>query len=534
MSWKWIKKDYFELARRVNRDEARGVISHSVNSLDLRQTPDGIRELVRIIYDSLLAREIQYALEPSSSAAPTSQYVRTQSDILEVSREGDCLDLALLFCAVCLERELLPVLIVLDGHAFAAVSLKHDLYAWNERPREELDLFLDVPVGQDKVDKIRELVESDVYLAVECTGFARSGNLRPPYPEGIDRQQDGTLTFERATKAGAEQFDWLHERQFDGALDIAVAHRHWGLDPVTRLNSRSRAFDRRGAKFRDEAHDPLPYRLDRNEQEEELKRAMLEHHSSSPRRPLICVVHGAEEECHREFVERLGRIFLPDTLSSWYPQKVKRVPLLSISMKVSMKKIADKNWEAIFWGDLGEGIIGDRLASPDDIVKLVCGQKVGVIVHAPLLSEELDGLLLDRLHFFFEFWNRWQNIPEQLLLIVCLSLKFQDRYEVKRSRYQIWKSEGLNDRLRTYVTELDFRTYENVHGVCLPQLEAISQTDAETAVNDELVSLRYGLTESDVRRIYKQSNLCTPKGRIPMDTLLDQFSVHSRSAGYER
>jgi iSTAND domain-containing protein len=524
MAWKWSTIDHLGLTYFVNADEARGLVSPNVNPLDLRQQ-NRIREIVGAIYEDLLSKGIKYALEPSSSSERV-QDIRTHSEVIKF-QEGTCLDLALLFCGVCLAFELLPVLIILHRHAFVAVSLNYDLYALNRRAQREGNLFENILAGQDKADSISELIGNGTYLAIECTGFARSQSLLPPHPEGIDRQRDGTLTFDRAIEAAEEHFFGLHRRDFQFALDIATAHRYWDMKPLLESEQRGRSFQFRGIEASPE-FNPLPYLLDRSEQEKATKKAVLEHRISSPQRPLICVVHGDEYECHDEFMDRIEKISLPTILASWYPEEVKRIPPLRRQMKLSLKEISDSNWEEMFWQDLAEAIIGDRTGARDRVINLISSHKVAVIIYTPFLSEELDGGLLDRLRFFFEFWDRWQDLSEKLLLFVCLGLKYQRRYDVKRRRYQIWKSEGLNYRLRRYVKELNFKDYENLHGLCLPELEAIPQADAEAAVNHELVIQRYGLRGRDVRRIYNQPNLCTPEGRIPMDNLLDQLLSHSR------
>jgi hypothetical protein len=72
------------------------------------------------------------------------------------------------------------------------------------------------------------------------------------------------------------------------------------------------------------------------------------------------------------------------------------------------------------------------------------------------------------------------------------------------------------------VEELDFKNFKDIQGVCLPQLEAINQTDATAAVKN-VYSSQSGLTERDVIRVYNQSRRRDKKGRIPMLHLLDHL-----------
>jgi hypothetical protein len=527
MPEKWSKVDRFRLATYVNR-EVKSKVALNINILDFLQKPDGIREIVKTIYNTLLERQIRYAIEPSTSS-PTVQYIRTYSEILGPGNEGTCLDLALLFCGMCLGCELIPILIVLDGHALVCVSLNFNLHQLSRRGRDELNLFYNILVDQDKADQIKDLIISGSYLAVECTGFAQSKLLQPPYPEGVGRQQDGTLSFDRAIAAGTEHFEGLTKRPFQYALDIATAQYFHDIDPikdsVKDFASPSLVSSRANLKL----SDPLPYLLDRSEQEKELRNAILGHRISSPLRPLLCIVHGDEFECHAGFLDRLEKISLPKILGFWYPEEVKQIPPLRIRMQLSLKSITDKNWEEIFWEDLATAITDDLRTPRDDVFNLISSRKVAILIDAPLLSEKMDGISIAHLNYFFEFWNRWQNLPEKLLLTICLSFKYQRRYEVKRQWYHFKKRKGLNDKLREFVRDLTFEKYKNLSGICLPELQAIPQTDAEAAVSHDLVRQRYGFTDLDVISIYQRSDLCTSDGRIPMYTLLEQFTERSRN-----
>jgi tetratricopeptide (TPR) repeat protein len=126
---------------------------------------------------------------------------------------------------------LLPILIVLEGHALAAVSLNHGVR--NRTYRPELALFETRPLTD--VAALRPLVEGQApdFLIVECTGFARSDALSRetdrPYPESVGREQ-GVLTFERALAAGLKQLE-EPRRPFKFALDIAVAQFDWRVEP---------------------------------------------------------------------------------------------------------------------------------------------------------------------------------------------------------------------------------------------------------------------------------------------------------------
>lgn len=71
---------------------------------------------------------------------------------------------------------------------------------------------------------------------MECTGFAHSDALEQAaeaWPETQNRV-GGVLSFERAVEAGRKQLDSA-SRPFQFALDVAVAHYDWRVEPYTVL-----------------------------------------------------------------------------------------------------------------------------------------------------------------------------------------------------------------------------------------------------------------------------------------------------------
>jgi hypothetical protein len=225
MAWEWSKVDEKGLARFVTAEAVR-LVTLPINRQDLTHHSNNRRQVVEAIYNALAAKGVKYTPEkyhPSAALQP----IRTPDEILKAPREGTCLDLAGLFCGLCLGNELLPLLVVIEGHALAAISLTHGLREWNALDRQERELFEHEPLTDP--NRLRELVDSGAYLAIECTGFSQSKNLPESVPEGIGRTGDGLMPFDRAVTAGHEQLDCV-DRPFRFAIDIAVAHYHWRIE----------------------------------------------------------------------------------------------------------------------------------------------------------------------------------------------------------------------------------------------------------------------------------------------------------------
>jgi hypothetical protein len=210
------------------------------NLAQIEATRARLREIriaiVRTIYETLSALNppIRYTLDPYS-AVRVQQTIRSPGEILESLRQGTCVDLAALFCGLCLSQKMLPVVILLrdpstrERHALAAVSLEEDFEEWDSGDRYGRDTIAQnrlVPPGGAK--SLRSWIEAGRYLAVECTGFA----ALPGAPESSGRV-DGLLPFDHAVQLGLEALADPH--RFLYAIDVATAQMAWGLAPYEPL-----------------------------------------------------------------------------------------------------------------------------------------------------------------------------------------------------------------------------------------------------------------------------------------------------------
>src|SRR5258705_3939914 len=122
MDWPaWPKTDEKGLSRYVcpeaaGRFRVRGIVRYDLLA---RGRP---QELLERIYDELLKSDVRYARE-LPDVKQDVQPVRPPEVILNGAGDATCLDLALLFAGLCLGNELLPLVVVLNGHALVAVSL---------------------------------------------------------------------------------------------------------------------------------------------------------------------------------------------------------------------------------------------------------------------------------------------------------------------------------------------------------------------------------------------------------------------------
>jgi len=206
----------------------------AINRLDLLHQ-EGVEALLRELYTLLRDQRITCDVEPPAPAMAARQPIRTIDTILSEKR-GTCLDLSLLFCAVCLAHDLAPLLIVLEGHAFVAVATGRTLQQPHGEgmPAFERGMLASFDALRDQVPRL--------YLPVECTGFAAGAGLSREYPEGRGRERcDGCMSFDRAVRAGEEYLNahivpagatpGAAQRPFLYALDIVTLQDRYGFMP---------------------------------------------------------------------------------------------------------------------------------------------------------------------------------------------------------------------------------------------------------------------------------------------------------------
>jgi hypothetical protein len=187
---------------------------------DYQQNSQGRYALVKKIYNALCTAGIEYA--QSEDDKPHRQNIRTPEEILYTEHKGNCLDLTILFCALCWHYRLLPILIYVKtegcDHVVAAVSLKGNRDNWQESVQfsEGLGKLTDKQTLQD-------ICKKQGYIAIECTGFGKSKSWNQN-----SQQNDRLLPFEQAKNRG-KQILTEDRCSLKFAIDIALTHsnKYW-------------------------------------------------------------------------------------------------------------------------------------------------------------------------------------------------------------------------------------------------------------------------------------------------------------------
>jgi|GEM_PF-711516 len=240
--YEWARAEERALARYVDPDDlpTEFKLPPDVNRLDVFAEGKG-QGVAELLYKRMCEQNIQYDLAPFHPRSGIIQSIRKPATILAEKR-GTCLDLAVLFAAMCLDSDLLPLVVVVDGHAFAGLSLTRTRRDDKKAPQAlawDKGKLVDLSV-------LQELAGSE-YLFVECTGAAQSKKALASkesegFPEKLKRGEAGLMSFERACEAGRAQLLQHarvadgpanpHQRTFLYALDIHDLQVKQGFEPI--------------------------------------------------------------------------------------------------------------------------------------------------------------------------------------------------------------------------------------------------------------------------------------------------------------
>ena len=197
---------------RVLRSAAEKLAAYGHSSaLDGYQSSDPKRAymLTASIYAAIAGLGVHYA-QPPASFEKNGQKIRRPKSIVD-NGLATCLDTSVLFAAALEAAGLNSVVVMLDGHAIAAVWLvKRTL------PKTQ----------ETDITELRKAIAARELIAFETTGVTH----RPP------------LTFQQAVKLGAEKLSDESPQRFVSAIDVARS-RSSGIMPLASHDASENADD---------------------------------------------------------------------------------------------------------------------------------------------------------------------------------------------------------------------------------------------------------------------------------------------------
>jgi hypothetical protein len=256
----------------------------------------------------------------------------------------------------------------------------------------------------------------------------------------------------------------------------------------------------------------LPYLCDRNDQEEALAEALRGHQSERGGRPLVCLVHGNELECHAEYLERMQYRFL----RRYFNLEARRMEVKDYSLRPSRRALGAGR----FWACLGQALFDDGAASQAEVWQLIARHEEPMMLILELCTEDFVEPGESLLRSVIDFCDGWPDLPPGRAVILCVSLKYQRFDRAGFFDFRKRKLRQLNQTLRGSIAGGEFVSRANVSVAALPELEAIPRGDVERWKRGEQVR---GLSDREVSSWFADRTLCNDKGCIPMELLAEKL-----------
>ena len=258
-----------------------------------------------------------------------------------------------------------------------------------------------------------------------------------------------------------------------------------------------------------EALSVRPYFLNRSEQQYAL-RPVLKKLKQTPNRPLVCIIHGDDCECHDMFLMCLEKFFLSEFLDSEPPPN----GISSYHLRFPEKFRDMKYFQNQLQNSLAMSIPNcQRAESNEEINQILAGHRRPVMLDATIIADDWPKHGSQIIISFLEFWNKWPELfPEQFLIVfLCIKYKskqycgFFERFcfqpvnrEISKFLERLSSGQGSGEQVMIFALSLLIQTglyqlvslllqnypgqlseFKGLVGTVLPKLEGITRTQAE-------------------------------------------------------
>jgi hypothetical protein len=306
-------------------------------------------------------------------------------------------------------------------------------------------------------------------------------------------------------------------RGIEYLLERANSAKEWtntdGVNPdFRRVQSKGRPAHREVPKL-------LHFHCNRTDQENQIEEALKR---AGPGGPLICIVHGDEDQCHEKFLDRLRSHGLPRILSLEQDRVcVKEYPPVNFPSTLS----DSAKFREQLLKNLSLRVLNRSADSLDEIARVVDRLSLPVMIQISLLTDEWIRGGRAAVTSLLEFWAEWPPIVSKyrpLVFVVVTYLFGADRRWFGWYRRLAWKQ--ANAKLRDFLISHS-RHYSPSQVVLLDELKGVTQNELEVWARDkdtqDFAVERDMITE--VRELCRRPGLRGRDGRIAMAVVAEEL-----------
>ncbi|MBN3926185.1 hypothetical protein [Nostoc sp. NMS4] len=268
----------------------------------------------------------------------------------------------------------------------------------------------------------------------------------------------------------------------------------------------------------------LPDYLNRSGQESALS-AAINNLDKRKTKPLLCIFHGDEYQCHNPFYERLIKSSIPELLEIKDSEKTS-IKCYYPSFPINFKD--RDNFDYMLQQSLAKNISEvSRNVSNQTINDCLAKYPGPVILYIHLLANDLPkSSLKSTLNSFIDFWNRWPTLAEKQQLIVFLSIKY---YQKKKRLINFMSDRNDISMIIEEHLPTQLSSCKRLIGIVLPKLEGITRHEVEEWVQAQCRNYFFEKVdfnqyiEPKIREIFEQYKSNDLPKRIPMENLASQL-----------
>ena len=276
----------------------------------------------------------------------------------------------------------------------------------------------------------------------------------------------------------------------------------------------------------------LPYLCDRAAQETLLRRAVHGWRARGlAKRPLVCVVHGGDDEALDMFKRRLHEVTLPALLSAraegdggepLYDPECGRLEDLFVPLPPSF--IEPEVPFDFLQAEVGVPVADNMYATPESVADALSSKDVPTLFHSHLASRDWGG---DGERIVGAFLDFWGGLPDVKAGRVLSFLFFKYSGGAAASA----RLAELNARAEEFFDGLGARLadFDGAHALVLPRLPSVALNDAETWVRSRehfrKLCHNHPFYFCNVERAVEEiADISTdPQMRIPLERLAPQL-----------
>ncbi len=217
----------------------------------------------------------------------------------------------------------------------------------------------------------------------------------------------------------------------------------------------------------------LPYLADRSAQAAELELTLDECEDSLHEKPMICVIHGNELECHNKFIERLEEVMLPELLDG--PGKVPvemtmvEWPSMKANTKIRYKKLIN---------NINSALTGNRQARMEEVKEKLDNKIKPQMVSFMLPVAAWEKNEVELIRKWLEYWDQFPDLNGGRKLMVFLSIKYKDIPDKETEGAEYFTNR--NKSAGNFIDTLNYEEYTNIVGLTMEELKAVTYSDVDS------------------------------------------------------